>query len=349
MTRSRELSEFATAYDTGTPLGFRNRIINGDMRIDQRNAGAAVTVTNAATVFFGADRFFANRANGYALSASTIQQVSDAPAGFVNSIKYTNSTAETPTGSFYSNLQQYIEGFNVADLSWGASGAKSVTLSFWVKISITGTFGGTLRAGNADASFPFSFSYDSANTWQFVSITIPGPTIGTFYTTNGVGFSVNWDLGVGPNLSASATGAWQAVNALGLTGGVKLNSTAGATYQITGVQLEAGSVATPFERRPYGTELALCQRYYYQYTAPTVMGQNGGNIGGGYSTYFGLNIPFKVSMRTNPTILQNFSVSTDSVGTITYNANVEGYGLNHGNMSGLYSYISGTFKVSAEL
>jgi len=296
---------------TAQYTGFKNRIINGAMVIDQRNNGSAVTVTNAASSFYGVDRFFANRANGYALSTSTVQQVSDAPAGFVRSIRYTNSTAETPTGTMYSNLQQYIEGFNIADLNWGTSNAKTVTLSFWVKISITGTFGGALRSGSADASYPFSFSYSSANTWQFVSITIPGPTIGTFSTTNGVGFSVNWELGVGSSLTGSATGAWQAINALGLTGGTKLNATAGATYQLTGCQLEVGSTATSFDYRPYGTELALCQRYAY----PIRSGLSG--FGNG-TTVADVAVTFPVEMRSVPSVTQGTLLYTAYGATSAY-------------------------------
>jgi hypothetical protein len=297
-------TESGYSLGAGNASSFKNRFLNGNMAIDQRNNGSAVTVTNAAVNFFGVDRFAANRANGYALSTSTVQQVTDAPAGFIKSVKYTNSTAETPTGAMYSNLAQYIEGNNVADLGWGTANAKSATLSFWVKISITGTFGVVLRSATATQSYAISFAYSTADTWQFVTATIPGPTTGTFYTDNNVGFSVNWDLGVGPTLSIAATGAWQTANGLGLASGTKVNSTAGATYQITGCQIEVGTVASSFDFRSYGTEMMLCQRYYQQHGFYGVVGQgqNADRNSGSYVSFF-------VPMRTTPTtIAKNYDV-----------------------------------------
>ena len=244
--------------------GFKNRIINGAMVIDQRNNGSSVTVTAGSSAIYPVDRTFANRTNGYTNNA-TAQRVADAPTGFNYSFKYTVGTAETPTGSMYSNIQHFIEGLNMADLGWGSAGAKTVTLSFWVKLSITGTFGFNLRSGNAGWSYASTFTYSSANTWQFVNVTIPGPTSdGTtaFPIDNSIGVGIFWDLGVGTNLTTSTLNSWQAVNILGTTGTTKINATSGATYQITGVQLEAGSSATSFEYRDYGNELRMCQRYY---------------------------------------------------------------------------------------
>ena len=332
--------------------GFRNRLINSDMRIDQRNAGASVT--NQASRIYTLDRwaYVASQSSKFTVqqtpSATETGYATRVAAGFTNYLAVTSSSAYSVGSSDYFVIQQRIEGYNSADLAWGTASAKTVTLSFWVYSSLTGTFGGALQNNAADRSYPFTYTVSAANTWEQKTVTIAGDTSGTWLTTNGLGIVLQFGLGLGSTYSGTA-GAWAAANYLSVTGATSVVGTSGATFYITGVQLEAGSVATPFERRPYSTELQLAQRYYYQYTAPTVIGQNGGNIGSGYSTYFGLSIPFKVSMRTNPTILQNFGVSTDSAGTITYNANEEGYGLNHGNMSGLYSYISGTFKVSAEL
>lgn len=275
-------TESGYSLGAGNASSFKNRIINGGMDIAQRSTSALTVNTSGQT--YAVDRFFCDRANGYSNTA-TAQQVADAPAGFVRSLRYTAGTAETPTSAMYSNMSQYIEGYNVEDWGWGTANAKPATLSFWVKISITGTFGVVLRAGNAGASYAISFTYSSANTWQYVTAPIPGPTIGVFNTDNTVGFSVNWDLGVGPNLSIAATGAWQATNALGLTGGTKLNATTGATYQLTGAQLEVGTVATSFDFRSIGTELNLCQRYFQivggtgtEHWAPGVMNTNRINI-----------------------------------------------------------------------
>lgn len=285
-------TESGYSLGAGNASSFKNRIINGAMDFDQRNVGGSVTV-NTSGQAYAVDRFFCDRANGYSNTA-TAQRVSDAPAGFVRSLRYTAGTAETPTGAMYSNMSQYIEGTNIEDWGWGTANAKPAVLSFWVKISITGTFGVVLRSGNAGASYAISFTYSSANTWQYVTASIPGPTIGVFNTDNTVGFSVNWDLGVGPNLSISATGAWQATNALGLTSGTKLNATTGATYQLTGVQLEVGTVATSFDFRSVSTELALCQRYCMVFRGGTYGGfQVAGSV-------FSMNLSVPVPMRTTP-------------------------------------------------
>jgi hypothetical protein len=268
MTRSRELAELATAYDTGTPLGFRNRIINGNMVIDQRNAGASVTVDGASA--YTVDRFFAQDFSDAALS---VQQIADAPTGFVNSLRVTVTTADASLGATQGDrIGQRIEGFNVSDFGWGTANAQAVTLSFWVKSSLTGTFGGSFQNAAGNRAYPFTYSISAANTWEQKSITVAGDTTGTWLTTNGQGILVNWSLGMGSTYSGTA-GAWAAADLLSSTGSVSVVGTLSATWQITGVQLEAGSVATPFERRPYGTELALCQRYYEQsYDIGTVAG-----------------------------------------------------------------------------
>jgi hypothetical protein len=298
----------------------RNRIINGDMRIDQRNAGASVTVPTVGAVY-PVDRFLVDRANGY-VNTATAQQVTDAPTGFISSLRYTAGTAETPTGGLFSTIAQRIEGFNISDFAWGSSGASPARLSFWAKISITGTFGVTLRSGDATQTFAATFTYSSANTWQFVTISVPAPTTGgttAFPVGNGVGVFVFWELGTGPSLSINATGAWQAANALGVTGATKLNSTTGATYQITGVQLEVGTVATPFERRLFGQELALCQRYY-QAGNFTLYGP-----GGQTSGLTGQWLPWPVVMRASPTIALISPSYTNASSLNAFNANTGGF------------------------
>jgi hypothetical protein len=241
--------------------GFRNRIINGDMRIDQRNAGAAVTV-NANAFFFDVDRFaFIGQASD---GVFTAQQLSaGSPSGFTNYMRATVTTADTSLGSdqFY-NLFQNIEGFNVADFGLGSSAAQTFTLSFWVRSSLTGTFGGSFRNSALNRVYPFTYTINSANTWEYKTLTIAGDTSGTWVTNNGIGLRISWSLGAGTNRKAAA-GSWQALNVSGANGETAWISTAGATWDITGVQLEKGTVATPFERRPFGMELALCQRYCY--------------------------------------------------------------------------------------
>jgi hypothetical protein len=298
----------AAGFDT-SGLFFRNRIINGDMKISQVLNGANTNVPVVGAVY-PVDRFSVNRANGYANDAGA-ERSTDAPPGFTYSLKYTSGTAETVTGAMYSNIQQYVEGQNVSDLGWGSSEALSATLSFWIKISITGTFGVVVRAGDASRSYGVSFSYNSANTWQFVSFVIPGPTSGgttAFTKDNGWAFSVNWDLGVGPNLSIS-TGSWLSNNALGITGTTKLNETTGATYFLTGVQLEAGSVSTPFERKPFTTELQLCQRYCYVIRSGAIAATTVG-VGWWDSAAGNRSLcVFPTTMRATPTLI--FSAAGD--------------------------------------
>jgi len=235
--------------------GFRNRIINGDMRIDQRNAGASVTPTNLQ---YCVDRFLFGLSQ---TSKLTAQQTTVAPSGFTNSFRITSSSSYAVISSDFFFLRQPIEGFNVADLAWGTASAATVTLSFMVYSSLTGTFGGSVRNSANNRSYPFTYTVSAANTWTTAAITIPGDTSGTWLTNNGTGIDVCFGVGVGSNFSGTA-GAWAGSNFVSATGSVSVVGTSGATFYITGVQLEAGSVATPFERRPYGTELVLCQRYY---------------------------------------------------------------------------------------
>jgi hypothetical protein len=299
----------STTQNTTDRYGFVNRIINGDMRIDQRNAGAAVTTSGAYPV----DRFIMGNFTDGAFSA---QQDSSAPDGFVNSLKITTTTADgTLTTTQALQLIQRIEGTNVSDLAWGTASAKTVTLSFWVRSSLTGTFGGALRNNGGNRSYPFTYSISSADTWEYKTVTVAGDTSGTWLTTTGIGVIVSWGLGVGPDSSGTA-GAWNANNNTSATGAVSVIGTLNATWYVTGVQLEVGSVATPFERRPYTTELQLCQRYFQ------TLGGFGSDTfcflflaaarGTGSAEARGL-VVFPVRMRTTPSISTsgNFRITDD--------------------------------------
>jgi hypothetical protein len=227
------------------------------MVIDQRNAGASVTPLDGT---YTVDRWAVGVSQ---TSKLTAQQNSTVPVGFVNSLLITSSSSYSITSGDYFLLYQSIEGFNVADLGWGTANAKTVTLSFWVRSSLTGTFGGSLRNSNSTRSYPFTYTVSAANTFEQKTITIAGDTSGTWLTTNGLGIRVSFGLGVGSDFSGTA-GAWAGANYASATGATSVVGTNGATFYITGVQLEVGTQATSFEYRQYGAELALCQRYYYK-------------------------------------------------------------------------------------
>jgi hypothetical protein len=274
--------------------GFKNRIINGAMMIDQRNDGASVTVT---TGDYTLDRW---AALATATSKYSVQQNAAAvtpPAGFINYLGATSLSAYSISSSDAFWLAQRVEGLNVADLAWGTANAQTVTLSFWVRSSLTGTFGGSIQNSARNRSYPFTYTISSANTWEQKSVTIAGDTSGTWLTTNGIGLRVLIGLGVGSTFSGTA-GAWAGSDFRGATGATSVVGTNGATFYITGVQLEKGSTATSFDYRPYGTELALCQRYL-----PAFSGNgNTFSFGIGFSstsTY--CTVPFLVPPRVAPT------------------------------------------------
>jgi hypothetical protein len=290
----------AKMSNSGAELGMRNRVINGAMSIDQRNVGVAQTWngSNGYTL----DRYFAYSSGGGGIF--TTQQVTDAPTGFTHSLKATVTTADASiaTGDLYF-LQHKIEGYNAVDLAWGTASAQPVTISFWVKSSLTGSFPFTIidAAGGANySSYGVLYTISSANTWEYKSFTIPGPTTGTWNKTNGVGMQLSIGLGGGTQYTMAAN-SWTAnKEAYQVTGNVNLISTLNATWQITGLQLEKGSTATPFEHRPFGTELALCQRYYEQIVQGSSAPQNlflSGVLIGGNCTHTAY---FKVTKRTAP-------------------------------------------------
>jgi hypothetical protein len=262
----REQDQFYSSQQT---MGFKNRIINGAMVIDQRNAGASVTPANDA---FITDRFKLEFSQASKFSAQQNAGAVTPPVGFINYLGVTTVSSYSILTGDYFNISQRIEGLNIADLGWGTASASTVTLSFWVRSSLTGTFGGALRNGNTTRSYPFSYSIPVANTWTQISVTIAGDTTGTWLTTNGTGINITFGLGVGATGSAVA-GAWAAGNFVSATGATSVVGTNGATFYITGVQLEKSSTATSFDYRPFGTELALCHRYYYRITAQNAFGR----------------------------------------------------------------------------
>ena len=301
---------------TGTTTGyygFKNRIINGAMVIDQRNAGASYTVP-VTSQSYTLDRWYVQSQTGG--SKYTVQRNAGSvtpPAGFSNYLGVTVAAAANVTvgASDYYDLAQPVEGFNIADFAFGTASATAITISFWVRSSLTGTFGGSVRNGTPNRSYLFTYTISAANTWEQKSVTIAGDTTGTWATDNTAALTLAFSLGVGSTFSGTA-GAWTAGNLVSPTGAVKLIETNSATFYITGVQLEKGSTATSFDYRPYGTELALCQRYYYK-VGPSL----GNDINLAFNGFAAtttlalLTVPFPVTMRTSPSALEQSGTSAD--------------------------------------
>jgi len=319
-----------TAYigsvNDGPISGARNRIINGDMRIDQRNAGASVTPT---TLTFGVDRWGSSEQTDGSI---TLQQSGTVPVGFTSSLLVTVTSADSSLGATqYAILRQGIEGVNISDLNWGTSNARPVTLSFWVRSSLTGAFGGAIQNNAQDRSYPFSYTINSANTFEYKTVTIPGDTTGTWLTNNSAGMFVWFSFAAGSTYSGTAA-TWASSLLFAPTDATNLLGTNGATWYLTGVQLESGTVATPFERRSYGQELALCQRYYFK---TKVIGA-GDDIGTGCSlttTSAQIAVSFPVEMRTNVTSIEQTGTAGD------YSVRYPGGAIT---CSGVPTYYSGT-------
>ena len=257
---------------TSATRPFQNRIINGNMSIDQRNAGAQTTPSGSG--YFSLDRYgIQNNTGGSRFTSQQNAGSVTPPVGFANYLGLTSTSAYSVASGDACGIYQNIEGFNTADLNWGTANAKTVTLSFWVRSSLTGTFGGSLVNSAGNRSYVFSYTISVANTWEQKSITIAGDTSGTWVgATNGTGIALNIGIGTGTTYSGTA-GSWSGTYLLNVTGNTSVVGTNGATFYITGVQLEVGSTATSFDYRPYGTELALCYRYYQSiaYTANSIL------------------------------------------------------------------------------
>ena len=272
----------------------RNRIINGDMRIDQRNAGAAVSPMSGA---YAIDRWVGSYL-GSGVGRFSAQQSSTAPSGFSKSWLITVTTSDgAPSASYGYMVEQWIEGYNIADLGFGSASASPITVSFWVRSSVTGTFPLIIYNGAGTRTYGATYTITSANTFEYKTVTITGDTTGTWASDNTAGLALIFGFGGGSSRTLST--GWQAASGAtptNVTGCTSLIATSGATFYITGVQLEVGSVATPFEHRQYGQELALCQRYYVSLVMP-----NGGywyNLSGG--AYRRYSVSFPVVMRTTP-------------------------------------------------
>jgi len=327
---------------TGTTTGyygFKNRIINGAMVIDQRNAGAEVNP--AVNAVYYVDRWLAVSSAASKFKIGQNAGSVTPPAGFKNYLGCTSLSAYSVGASDAFGVRQIIEGFNVADLGWGTANAQAITISFWVRSSLTGTFGLGLGNDGFSRAYPATYTISSANTWEFKTVTVAGDTSGTWLSTNGGGLYLTWQFGYGSSLSGTAN-AWNAGTAFSPTGATSVVGTNGATFYITGVQLEKGSTATSFDYRPYSTELQLAQRYYQ-----LISGITCGT--GSAATVCGSSVMFKTEMRTSPTAgltaafqvtrvaTQDFTQSSANIGIAASGTRVNNLGvsLDFGNFTGL--------------
>lgn len=336
------------AYPTSGSLSGRNRIINGDMRIDQRNAGASVTPP-ITTITYSVDRWL-----GYQSAASKFSMQQNAgsvtpPVGFSHYRGITSLSAFSSAATDAFLTSQYIEGFNIADLAWGTANASPVTLSFWVRSSLTGTFGFSICNHDSTTNYVGTYAITSANAWEYKTITVPGPTTGTWLANNGIGIQLRFDLGSGSNFNGTA-GVWSSSNQFRTSGSQSIVGTNGATWYQTGVQLEAGSVATPFERRLYGQELALCQRYAYFIYQTGTTGSIAGQGTATSATAAMIATKFPVTMRVAPTVTYsgmtitdsvNYNLSATSISSLYMNADYGRYVVNHS--TGATQYRPGMF------
>jgi hypothetical protein len=314
-----------------------NRIINGAMTVDQRNAGASVT--NIAGNVYTLDRW---QANGDQASKFTIQQNAASvtpPAGFINYLGITSSSAYSVGAAESFVIRQKIEGLNVADLGWGTAGAATVTLSFWVRSSLTGTFGGSISNSARNRSYPFSYTISTANTWEQKSVTIAGDTTGTWLTTTGIGIEIDFGLGVGTTYSSTA-GSWSGATYISATGATSVVGTSGATFYITGVQLEAGSTASSFAHEFVGDTLRKCHRYFFNIIGDSTTVQFPVNFGGAVSTgnngHFAFTVPLPQPMRADPTFTtdlanSNYQQITPSATQWSFYLQNQGWGGKAGN------------------
>jgi hypothetical protein len=295
VTGDAKISGITTA-ETFVPtvgqLSHRNLITNGAFIINQRSS--AITVNSGSNVY-GADRWY-----GRGEGSKAVFTVTQTEHGSLQALgtKYSwkvavTSHTSTVSGDVY-KVAQRIEGQNIIPLALGTASAKAFTLSFLVRSNVTGTHSGSFMNSAQNRSYPFTYTVDASATWESKTITVPGDTSGTWLNTNGIGMELNFDVGSDAAKRAAA-GSWHGSRAEGATGAVQVTETSGGYVEWAKVQLEVGSVATPFEHRGYGDELARCQRYYYRAIADT-----SDDFGSGFNsstTQCRPTIVFPVTMR----------------------------------------------------
>jgi len=323
-------------------FGFKNRVINGDFKISQYN-GSSSFAPGDSTYFI--DRFLWNQATGGKILFQQNAGSVTPPPGFVNYAGFTSNSSYSITSSDYWLLRHRIEGYNMADLAWGTANAKTVTLSFWVYSSLTGTFGGIIQNQPANYNYTYSYTINSANTWQYVTITIPGPTSGTWYNDTRTGIDLWFCLGCGSS-NVGSTGTWGSPRIFAPTGQVNVAGTSGAVWNITGIQLEKGNIATPFEYLEYGHQLRMCQRYYQQLYYENIISFRGSSSSTGA---WQANLPWLVQLRTTPTItFPNYSTSGGGTPTPATGVAIYGVGTNSVRVTGANVSAGSVYELSIQ-
>lgn len=329
-------------------VGFRNRIINGQMYIDQRNNGAAQNALDGSPKTYTVDRMWYGASAVGKFNSQRNAAAVALPSGASYYLGLT-STATTAVGAsdFYI-LGQSIEGFNIQDFGFGTATATSISLSFYVRSSLTGVFAGAFRNNATNRSYVFTYTISLANTWEKIIVqNVPGDTTGTWLATNGIGLEVIFSLGVGSDFQ-TAPGTWATGNYLGTNTSINVVSISGATFYITSLQLEPGAVTTTFENRLYGFELEQCQRYCPVISGVGTSGTAIVGIGSATSANGGvLAYMFKIKTRVPPTgiVIVNLSsfelggqtataiaFQTASNDVLTMTANVAAGGFSAGNV-----------------
>jgi hypothetical protein len=303
------------------------------MVIDQRNAGASITPVDGQ---YSVDRWVWNQNT---TGKFTVAQSSTTATGFTKSLIVTSTQVYSPNTSDYMIISQRIEGFNVADLGWGTASAQPIIISFWVKSSYAGTFGGAIKNGLGNRAYPFTFTTSSTN-FEYKTIAVAGDTSGTWATDNSAGMQLTFGAAVGSFYKGTA-GAWASASYYSAIGTSDLTSSSGASLSITGVQLEKGLLATPFEVRPYSEELALCQRYCLAFSV------NSFYFGGTLRTpttpqgYYGV-VPTPVPMRAAPTAPTGSHVLYSGDSSAFVNVTISGINPNSIYVSGVIGSAIGT-------
>jgi hypothetical protein len=329
MSKARQLADLGNQVDDGAITG-TNMVVNGGMTVAQRG-----TSFTSPSNIYTLDRWFSTDNTG---ASVTVSQDSDAPNGFTNSAKI---TVNTPDTSLATNsaclLRQNIEGVNFSQCSFGSGSAKDITISFWVKSSITGQYSVAINNSSYDRSYVTGYTVSSANTWEYKSVKIAGDTSGTWLTSFSIGAAIHFPVAVEAGKVTSGD-AWTSGFNYGVTGQVNFVGTSGATFQITGVCLNVGDSAIDFPHESYGETLAKCERYF-QLDFRTGYYLEGNNSG----KYVGFNFP---EMRAAPTATRTAdSISSREVGTtIAFDSAKDGYVFHLTNYA-----VGGIYNLDAEL